>query len=105
MDRPGPVTGEDLVALVVSAFRTHLPAEEPVDADTDFFDAGGNSVTAARVVARLRHELDVRLSIRDMFGNPTARSLAERLGRLSESATPDPGRRARRPADGRSITR
>ena len=65
----------DFEAVVLSAFREVL-ATEGIVSDTDFFEAGGNSVRAARVVAKLRRTLDARITIRDLFRNRTPVTLA-----------------------------
>lgn len=77
----------DLVAIVIDCFRAELPEEEPVDVDTDFFEAGGNSVRAARVVARLRQKLGTPVSMRDVFYGRTPGAVAARLS----GATPPDG--------------
>jgi amino acid adenylation domain-containing protein len=41
-----------------------------------FFDAGGHSLSAARVATRIRQEFDVAMTIRDVFEHPTIQALA-----------------------------
>jgi non-ribosomal peptide synthetase-like protein len=52
--------------------------QEKISVTADFFlDLGGHSMFAARVVSRLRERPEFRrLSIADLYGNPTIRSLA-----------------------------
>ena len=47
-----------------------------VGATDNFFDLGGNSLQAARVVARIRAELGVGLAVRDFFTSPVVADLA-----------------------------
>jgi amino acid adenylation domain-containing protein len=47
-----------------------------VDREDDFFELGGNSIAAARLVARLRDTLDIEIPLRLVFDFPT-------LGRLA----------------------
>ncbi|AVM01528.1 non-ribosomal peptide synthetase [Gordonia iterans] len=49
---------------------------ERVGVTESFFDAGGNSLSAMRVVARAGEVLGVDLSIRDLFDHPSVRELA-----------------------------
>ncbi|OUS90208.1 non-ribosomal peptide synthetase, partial [Rhodococcus sp. NCIMB 12038] len=52
-----------------------------VGVDDNFFDAGGNSLSATRAVARVDAALDTDLGVRDLFENPTPRTLAHQLAR------------------------
>ncbi|WP_424190688.1 non-ribosomal peptide synthetase [Actinokineospora sp. G85] len=59
-------------------FRDVLGVEQ-VDVEASFFDLGGHSLLAARFLARVRSDLGVRLSIKDMFETPSVRGLAARI--------------------------
>ena len=48
----------------------------------NFFDLGGDSLTATQVVSRLRHAFDVEISILDMFQRPTIAEFAERITQI-----------------------
>ncbi len=49
----------------------------PVDATTDFFVAGGDSLAAQLLIARVRSELGAELGFRTLLSHPTPRSLAQ----------------------------
>src|SRR5690606_13237507 len=60
---------------VVAAFEQVLGIEQ-LGVDDDFFELGGNSLSATRVVARLSADHKVRIDVREFFDAPTAAELA-----------------------------
>jgi non-ribosomal peptide synthetase-like protein len=105
----------------------HVPAETPIEADLaavwaeilslpqvsvedDFFcDLGGHSLTAARLISRLRQQPRLSgLAMGDIYANPTVRSLAlfveADLAPPAAEETPAPPGRRRRPGAGTAGT-
>jgi len=62
---------------------------ERVSIDHSFFDLGGNSLSATKVVARIDAALGARIALRDLFDAPTPAQLATRV------VPAEPGQRAR----------
>ncbi|MFI8193335.1 amino acid adenylation domain-containing protein [Streptomyces sp. NPDC085946] len=79
-------------ALVCALFEDvlRLP-RDTVGADANFFDLGGDSLLATRLLARLRHDSGVEVPITALFEGPTPQALARRLADRPAAA---PGRPA-----------
>jgi SagB-type dehydrogenase family enzyme len=60
---------------VLELWRELLDAPE-LGVEDQFFEAGGNSLTAMRLLTRLQHEFSVELSIAQLFGALTPRAQA-----------------------------
>ena len=48
--------------------------------DENFFDAGGTSLLAARLAARIKAQLGCAISAADILSHPSVRQLARKLG-------------------------
>ncbi|MFG2844263.1 amino acid adenylation domain-containing protein [Kitasatospora sp. NPDC048296] len=82
--------GDPLVRVLADAFTDVLG--QPVRADDDFLAAGGHSLLALRLAARLRTTLGVDLTLGDLLTAGTPRALATRVRHLltADTAVPDP---------------
>ncbi|HCS56133.1 MAG TPA: non-ribosomal peptide synthetase, partial [Gordonia polyisoprenivorans] len=90
----GELVGEETVGRtdtsesVAAAFAEIMAVDRvSVRADTDFFDLGGTSLSAARVASLLTRELGWTVSAKWLFDHPTVGELAGRLDRrIAEKA-------------------
>ncbi|WP_072751834.1 non-ribosomal peptide synthetase [Rhodococcus maanshanensis] len=57
-------------------FAAVLESAHPVGATDSFFDLGGNSLAATRLLARVNAEFGTRVSVRELFEAPTVAGLA-----------------------------
>jgi acyl transferase domain-containing protein/acyl carrier protein len=91
---PGAIAGaHDLEVRLVALWRELLGVEH-VGVDDDFFELGGDSLLAIRVLNRLNTEYGVQQSLAELMAIPTVRALAAQIERL---------RAAMPAADGREV--
>jgi mycobactin peptide synthetase MbtE len=70
----------------VAALFSTLLGHERVGLDDSFFDLGGHSLVATKLVATIRSECGVEIGIRDIFELATVGRLAERIDALESGA-------------------
>jgi acyl carrier protein len=70
-----PLRDDVIEDVILAAWREVLGVD--LGLDDDVFDCGAHSLAIARVVARIRHELDVELEFETVFSLPTPRMLCE----------------------------
>ena len=81
--RPAPVAPRSAPEeLVAGVFRDVL-ARKDIGVFDNFFDLGGDSLMAARLMARLRAASGLDLPLRNLFERPTVAQLAEAVDALS----------------------
>ncbi|WP_278263626.1 non-ribosomal peptide synthetase [Nocardia sp. AG03] len=97
------------VEEAVAAVFAEVLGSERVSVDQSFFELGGNSLSATKVVARVNSALGSGIALRDLFDAPTVAQLATRLipapdgapGRPALAAHPRPDRIPLSPAQQR----
>ncbi|QSQ17761.1 non-ribosomal peptide synthetase [Myxococcus landrumensis] len=82
---------EELLALLF----TQVLGLDSLSRDSDFFSLGGHSLSATRLVSRIRHAFNVDLSLSAFFSSPSIAALApliesRRLASLPQLSSPSP---------------
>ncbi|HNP58753.1 MAG TPA: amino acid adenylation domain-containing protein [Gordonia sp. (in: high G+C Gram-positive bacteria)] len=78
LDYTAPASGTEAALAAVFAEVLDLDPGE-VSVTASFFDLGGNSLTATRVVSRIGDVLGVSLSVRDVFDARTVRAIGKQV--------------------------
>jgi phthiocerol/phenolphthiocerol synthesis type-I polyketide synthase E len=87
----GDISVRDTERCLVRIWQNALGLTQ-VSPQDDFFDLGGNSLTAVQVIAQIRKMLGVKLSVRDLFESPTVSQLAGTIDAVSVRTTAAAGR-------------
>ncbi len=90
---PAAAPAEPAVAQVLQALWREVLAQDEVAEDDDFFDLGGTSIDAVRLLARCRvlageGRLPAAPDLSDLYTFRTARELAARLAGLARAQAP-----------------
>ncbi|MGW6120285.1 non-ribosomal peptide synthase/polyketide synthase [Nocardia sp. NPDC055165] len=78
---------ETVAEQVVAAAFAEVLGLDRVGRDDDFFDLGGNSLLATRLMARIGADLDLRIPVRQLFDTTTVLTLAAAADRLRGTGT------------------
>ena len=68
------------VEEILAGIYAQVLGVERVGVDDSFFDLGGDSLSAMRVIAAINTGLDAGLAVRTLFDAPTVAQLAPRIG-------------------------
>src|SRR5277367_4865449 len=77
-----------LTEEVLAGIYARVLGVERVGVDDSFFDLGGDSLSAMRLVAAINTGLDTHLAVRTLFEAPTVARLAPRVGGEGERLEP-----------------
>ncbi|MFD8705762.1 amino acid adenylation domain-containing protein [Kitasatospora sp. NPDC059648] len=94
----GPTDGSDAPATgterALAAIWSRLLGTETVGRHTDFLRDGGDSLLATRLVARIRRQWSVKLSVRHILKTPVLADLAKLLDEAAATPAEAPARSA-----------
>src|SRR6202040_2364616 len=68
------------VEEILTGIYAQVLGLERVGVDDSFFDLGGDSLSAMRLIAAINTSLDANLAVRTLFHAPSVRSLSQQLG-------------------------
>jgi acyl carrier protein len=72
----------DLPELIATGYREALD-DVTLDTETDFFEAGGDSLAAFQIAARIQDALEADVPVALVFAYPTPAELAVVVGGLA----------------------
>jgi amino acid adenylation domain-containing protein len=92
LPEPGLISGEKYVAphsnvekaLADNWARVLGINKERIGIDDNFFELGGHSLKATLFIARLRHQLQIRIPLIEVFKTPTIRGMAHYINQRAE---------------------
>jgi FkbH-like protein len=77
--------GEEVLARIWS----ECLAVEPIGATDNFFDFGGQSLIATRILSRVRTEFGIEMSLTNLFERPTVREMAAHIVEAVPNVVPN----------------
>jgi amino acid adenylation domain-containing protein len=83
------VASDSLPTSTVAAIWSEILNLETVVADADFFELGGDSLAAVRMLLALEERMSVQIDFSDFLEAPTVDALASRLAREQPPPAPD----------------
>lgn len=86
MTRPATSTQGQVAALFADVLAMH-PSDIPKDAD--FFELGGDSLRAGRLLSALRRTFNVQVSVAVIFNSGSVEAIAAHIDKMQQLACPD----------------
>lgn len=80
--------GDKAPHAVISAIWADALGYDAIDPDEDFFALGGDSITGMQIVDRIAKELDLDVSLTDLFEQSTISKLATKLLGTADATSP-----------------
>jgi non-ribosomal peptide synthase protein (TIGR01720 family) len=77
-----------LVEQILADIYAQVLGVDRVGVDESFFDLGGDSLSAMRVITAINTALDIDLAVTTLFDAPSVRSLSQQLGEEVRAASP-----------------
>jgi acyl carrier protein len=78
------------VEEILAGIYARVLGLDRVGVDDSFFDLGGDSLSAMRVIAAINTSLATGLEVRTLFTAPSVRSLSQQLGRHASTGGSGP---------------
>jgi len=80
-------TSDEVVELILAAWKRHAKIQS-ANLDDNFFERGGNSMSAAILAASLTREVGKRVDVADIYNCPTVNQLAEAIRKKKQAGQP-----------------
>ena len=88
---------ESPTEVAVAAIWEHLLGRDRISVDANFFEAGGSSILAIRLAARLRSSFGIGFPLVRLYQSPTIRSVATFLSKNAQGTGQERGEKRDRP--------
>jgi acyl carrier protein len=79
---------KDEIESVVVRICSDVLKKEFVSLDDNFFEIGGNSLNAVRVISQIQKQLDIDLALKEIFYNPVLSDISEMVKKAISSRNP-----------------
>jgi fengycin family lipopeptide synthetase D len=73
---------QDDIEIIILKICAEVLKKEAISLDHNFFEIGGHSLNAVRVISRIQKELDVDLALKEIFYNPVLLDISDKVKTL-----------------------